>query len=134
MSAELVVMTSERVRDKFKVYRAPIDAIDHIPRKGVLFMVISCEDDKKPRKSGRRRLCERSGRDWYTLIVRKNHVMLSAWDDGDFEWKRLSDPWAESATTKPDHLPMAHSITFEGILLEPDEWQKAINQFNAEIH
>ena len=134
MSAELVVMTSERVGDKFKIYRAPLDAIKHIPRTGILFIIVSCEDTKKPRLNGRRRLCQKCGRDWYTLIVRKNHVMLSGWDDGDFEWKRLSDPWAEEATTKPDHLPMAHSITFEGIFIEPDEWKKAIAQFMAEMH
>jgi len=135
MAAELVVMTSEKVGDKFKVYRVPLDEIDDIPRHGVLFIIISCEDTVRPRLNGRRRLCEAHGRDYYTLIVRKNNVMLAGWDDDDFVWKGLVDPWAEKSTTKPDHLPMAHpAITFEGKFLHKDEWQKAIKQFNEEMH
>ena len=134
MSAELVVMTSEKVGDKFKVYRKPLDDIDDIPRTGILFIIISCEDKDRPRLNGRRRLCEAKCHDWYTLIIRKNNVMLAGWDDGDFEWKRLTDPWAESATTKPNHLPLAKAITFEGIFIQPDEWKKAVDQFMTEMH
>ena len=134
MSAELVVMTDEWVGDRFKVYRAPLDAIDDTPRSGILFIVISCEDDVKPRLNGRRRLCEVHGRDWYTLIVRSKNVLLAGWDDGDFVWHGLPDPWAESSRTIPDHLPMARSITFKGAWIEPEKWKKALEQYNAEIH
>jgi len=135
MSPQLVVMTSEKVDGKFKIYRKALDDLDDIPRTGVLFIAISCEDSVKPRLNGRRRLCQSSGRDWYTLIVRKNNAMLAAWDDGDFEWKRLTDPWDESATTKPDHLPMSGSpITFRGVWIDTEEWHKALEQCNNELH
>jgi len=135
MPAELVVMTAEMVGDKFKVYRNAIDEIDDIPRHGVLFIIISCVDPVRPRLNGRRRLYEAHSKDRYTLIVRKNNVMLAGWDDGQFEWKGLADPWAEASTVKPDHLPLAHpAITFEGVQIAPDEWKKAIKQFMDEMH
>ena len=135
MTAELVVMTSERDGDKFRVYRTPIDDVDSIPRTGVLFVIISCEDLVKPRLNGRRRLCEAHGRDWYTLVVRGENVMLAGWDDGDFVWKKIVDPWVEASTTRPDHLPLVHpAITFKGEFVEKGEWEKALKQFNDEMH
>ena len=134
MTAELVVMTSEKVNGRFKVYRAPLNIIDHIPRTGVLFIIVSCEDGVKPRLNGRRRLCESSGHDWYTFIVQGNNVLLAGWDDGDFVWHGLDEPWAESSTVRPDHLPMARGTTFKGEGIGPEEWQQAITQFMDEMH
>ena len=134
MNAELVVMTSEKVDGRFKIYRAPIDNIDHIPRAGILFIVVSCSDDIKPRLNGRRRLCQSCGHDWYTFIVQGRKVLLAGWNDGDFEWHSLDNPWAESSTIRPDHLPMARGITFKGKRIPDDEWQQAITQFMDEMH
>jgi len=134
MPAELVVMTAEMVGDKFKVYRTPLHENDSIPRTGILFMVISVEDSVKPRLNGRRRLCESCAHDYYTLIVRKNHVLLAGWDQFQFVWKGLVDPWLEASTTHPDHLPMARAITFEGVLVSKDDWLKAVDQAMAEMH
>ncbi len=135
MGAELVVMTDEHDGDKFRVYRRPLDQLDDIPRTGTLFIIVSCEDAARPRLNGRRRLVEAHGRDRYAVVLRGGMVMLRSWDDGDIEWKRLNDPWAESATTRPDHLPLVRAaITFAGILLPAVEWQRAVAQFNEEMH
>lgn len=133
MTAELVVMTAEKDGDKFKVYRTPVNDLACIPRTGTLFMAVSCEDTVKPRLNGRRRLCQSCGHDWYTLIVRRNHIMLAGWDTGDFEWKRMYDCWDEAATIRPDHLPLAAGETFKGIGISPEEWQTALQQIN-ELH
>ena len=134
MIDELVVMTDEWDGDKHKVYRTPVNDNDNIPRSGILFMVISCEDTVRPRLNGRRRLCEAHGKDWYTLIVRGQHVMLPGWDDGDLVWYNLDNPWAEETRVIPDHIPMAHGITFKGKRIPDDEWLQAIDQFMAEMH
>lgn len=131
---EIAVMTSDLI-----IHREFINNVDNLPIDDILFLIVSCLDDKNPRLNGRRRLLEAYGNDHYSLLVRHGWVMVYGWDDGDFEWKRFQTDTPFKELTLPDHLPLSnYAYNFNGGQLgdtpEHPDWLAALEKFQVEMH
>ena len=135
--------------------RVPIADVATLPRDGVLFMIFS---DETSENEGRRlvdgvmvrRVRELYGFDHYAYLPYSEggtepYVIMWAWDDKNYQWVRLADPfdtkliadphrpeWEEKLSWPP-WLPL-EALIFEGFTLPSSDWKIAVDDFNRTMH
>ncbi|GAG86801.1 unnamed protein product, partial [marine sediment metagenome] len=62
-------------------------------------------------------------------------ILLCGWDNSDWQWRRLENPWEDTAFYTADYLPLGClNIVFHGVDVSPDKWNEAVQLFDAEMH
>jgi hypothetical protein len=103
----------------------PLEEADRISTSEVLGIVV--KDDTQVGKLQNIAMC--SGFDKYALCQRVNagqpQIMLIGWDDGDFVWRRLSNPHDIDARQEVNMPIGCLHIVFEGQQVDADVWAEA---------
>ncbi len=104
-----------------------------LPRTGVLFIILSAPDTERPRLNGYRRVAEKFGTDWYWLGELDGAAQVNGWDDRDFRWVPLDDPFNPLRESQPPWLD-PEALIFEGGYLKPEAWERAKAVYYADMH
>jgi len=115
--------------------KVPISDIDELKKTGVLAIIISAPDDIRPRLNGSRRVAEATGKDFYYIVENNGFIGLDSRDE--FERLTLFDkkkPWLECGSFMIHPQYTGKMTIFEGKAIPDDEWKKALELFNREMH
>ncbi len=122
-------------------HRVPLSRAGELATEGVLFMILSAADPKRPRRAGCRRVAECCGFDSYVLARSEvdgvQFYMLDGFNDGKFaKWYSERDPFigcCHEGENVEIPFDVAHTI-FEGVTVPKLIWAAALEEFEQKMH
>lgn len=113
--------------------RVQLDQIASVSKAGILAIVIQTDEEI----GKKRNIVWSSGFDHYALCQKKDngqeHIMLFGWDDGDFTWRRVTNPHDNDAKEKVDMPIGCFNVIFHGENIPVKKWETALEILNKEI-
>lgn len=110
--------------------RVPIEDIDQLPNDGVLIIVVTAPKDERYEV-----VAYSHSKDHYSLLSRGDWVLLCGWDDSEWQWRRIRNPWESTAFQTASYLPFGClSVTFHGVSVHPDVWKEAVGIFDEDMN
>jgi hypothetical protein len=113
--------------------RVPVEDVGILCKTEVLAIILSCVDDVRPRLNGCRRVAEATGKDFYYIVIQDDFIGLDSRDEYDrIQFYQRPKPFAGNILEHPKYD--GEMYIFEGKGIPDEQWKKALELFNREIH
>lgn len=129
MSIRVEVMYSD-----LSIQKESLDDIDKLPKDNVLFILITTTEEVGKLKN----IDACFGQDNYVFCQKRNlgsdWIMLFGWDDGDFVWRKTTDPHVGCNYKDVVDVPFGFMhVIFRGVQVTSAVWEEAKEIFNRDM-